>query len=166
MLKAGAAYVPLDPAHPPDRLRYIVEDARVACVVTMSWLAELFDAADVPCVLLDAAASELDGLETSTPAVAVTPDDVAYVIYTSGSTGRPKGVQVEHRNVVSFLDAMRREPGLKQSDVLLAVTTLSFDIAGLEIWLPLSVGAKVVLASKADVACRRQTRSISSIGIR
>ena len=84
-------------------------------------------------------------------AVTVTPNDVAYVIYTSGSTGRPKGVQVEHRNVVSFLDAMRREPGLDESDVLLAVTTLSFDIAGLEIWLPLSVGAKVVLASKADV---------------
>ena len=151
VLKAGAAYVPLDPAHPPDRLRYIVEDARVACLVTMSGLAELFDAADVPRVLLDAAAPELDGLETSAPAVAVTADDAAYVIYTSGSTGRPKGVEVEHRNVVSFLEAMRREPGLEASDVLLAVTTLSFDIAGLEIWLPLSVGAKVVLASKADV---------------
>jgi acyl-CoA synthetase (AMP-forming)/AMP-acid ligase II/acyl carrier protein len=73
------------------------------------------------------------------------------VIYTSGSTGRPKGVQVEHRNVVSFLEAMRREPGLTETDVLLAVTTLSFDIAGLEMWLPLSVGAKVVLASKGDV---------------
>ena len=133
VLKAGAAYVPLDPAHPPDRLRYIVEDARVACLVTMSGLAELFDAADVPRVLLDAAASELDGLETSAPAAAVTPDDAAYVIYTSGSTGRPKGVEVEHRNVVSFLEAMRREPGLEASDVLLAITTLSFDIAGLEI---------------------------------
>jgi amino acid adenylation domain-containing protein len=152
VLKVGAAYVPLDPAHPSDRLRYVIEDARVACVVTMSWLVELFVAAEIPCVLLDAAASELEGFETSPPAVTVAPDDVAYVIYTSGSTGRPKGVQVEHRNVVSFLDAMRREPGLNESDVLLAVTTLSFDIAGLEIWLPLSVGAKVVLASKADVA--------------
>ena len=151
VLKAGAAYVPLDPAHPPDRLRYIVEDARIACLVTMSWLAELFDPADVPTVFLDAAESELERLEPSAPMVPVAPDDVAYVIYTSGSTGRPKGVQVEHRNVVSFLDAMRREPGLESSDVLLAVTTLSFDIAGLEIWLPLSVGAKVVLASKADV---------------
>ena len=150
-LKAGAAYVPLDPAHPPDRLRYIVEDARLTCLVTSSWLAESFDAASVASVLLDAAASELDSLETSKPEVPVAPEDVAYVIYTSGSTGRPKGVQVEHRNVVSFLDAMRREPGLKESDVLLAVTTLSFDIAGLEIWLPLSVGAKVVLASKGDV---------------
>jgi amino acid adenylation domain-containing protein len=143
--------VPLDPAHPADRLRYIVEDARVACVVTTSSLVELFDVADIRCVLFDAATPELDGLETSMCAVTVAPDDVAYVIYTSGSTGRPKGVQVEHRNVVSFLEAMRREPGLDESDVLLAVTTLSFDIAGLEIWLPLSVGAKVVLASKADV---------------
>jgi amino acid adenylation domain-containing protein len=150
VLKAGAAYVPLDPAHPADRLRYIVEDARVACVVTTSSLAELFEA-DIPRVLLDAATPELDGLETSMCAVTVTPNDVAYVIYTSGSTGRPKGVQVEHRNVVSFLDAMRREPGIDESDILLAVTTLSFDIAGLDIWLPLSVGAKVVLASKADV---------------
>ena len=150
-LKAGAAYVPLDPAYPPDRLRYIVEDARLACLVTLSWLAEPFETADVSRVLLDAAAPELNGLETLKPEVAVAPDDVAYVIYTSGSTGRPKGVQVEHRNVVSFLDAMRREPGLNESDVLLAVTTLSFDIAGLEIWLPLSVGAKVVLASKGDV---------------
>ena len=150
-LKAGAAYVPLDPAHPPDRLRYIVEDARIACLVTMSWLAELFDAADVPTVFLDAAEPELEGLEPSAPMFPVAPDDVAYVTYTSGSTGLPKGVQVEHRNVVSFLDAMRREPGLESSDVLLSVTTLSFDIAGLEIWLPLSVGAKVVLASKADV---------------
>ena len=151
VLKAGAAYVPLDPGHPPDRLRYIVEDARVSCVITMSWLAEAFAAADVPRVLIDPSSTELEGLETSIPVIAVTPDDVAYVIYTSGSTGKPKGVQVEHRNVVSFLEAMQREPGLEAPDVLLAVTTFSFDIAGLEIWLPLSVGAKVVLASKADM---------------
>jgi amino acid adenylation domain-containing protein len=151
VLKTGAAYVPLDPAHPPDRLRYIVEDARTACIITTSWFADPFETTAVPRILLDAVAAECDGLETSAPAVTITPDEVAYVIYTSGSTGRPKGVQVEHRNVVSFLESMRREPGLKSSDVLLAVTTLSFDIAGLEIWLPLSVGARVVIASKTDV---------------
>lgn len=151
VLKAGAAYVPLDPAHPADRLRYIVEDAQVACVVTLSWLRELFDTAKAPTVFLDATNPEEGALETSSPVVSVAPEDVAYVIYTSGSTGRPKGVQVEHRNAVSFLNAMQREPGLAETDVLLAVTTLSFDIAGLEIWLPLSVGAKVVLASKGDV---------------
>jgi amino acid adenylation domain-containing protein len=151
VLKAGAAYVPMDPAHPADRLRYIVEDAQVACVVTLSRLGELFDATEAPKVLLDITTSERDALETSAPAVSVAPEDVAYVIYTSGSTGRPKGVQVEHRNVVSFLRAMQREPGLVEADVLLAVTTLSFDIAGLELWLPLSVGATIILASKGDV---------------
>ena len=151
VLKAGAAYVPLDPAHPADRLLYVIEDARVACVITMSWLVQALGAPDVPRVLLDAVAPELDGLAASKPEVSVAPDDLAYVIYTSGSTGRPKGVQVEHRNVVAFLDAMRRRPGLDELDVLLAVTTLSFDIAGLEIWLPLSVGGKVVLASNGDV---------------
>ena len=73
------------------------------------------------------------------------------MIYTSGSTGRPKGVQVEHRNVVNFLNAMRREPGFDPTDVLLAITTPSFDIAGLEIWLPLSLGGRVVIASREDV---------------
>ena len=151
VLKAGAAYVPLDPAHPADRLRYIVEDAQVACVITLSWFRELFEATEAPKVFLDAATSESRALGTSAPGVAIAPEDVAYVIYTSGSTGRPKGVQVEHRNVVNFLEAMQREPGLTETDVLLAVTTLSFDIAGLEIWLPLSVGASIVLASKGDV---------------
>jgi acyl-coenzyme A synthetase/AMP-(fatty) acid ligase len=81
----------------------------------------------------------------------VRPEDRAYVIYTSGSTGRPKGVEVEHRNVVAFLEAMRRAPGFAREDRLLAVTTLSFDIAGLEFWLPLSSGACVTIASRADV---------------
>src|SRR6201999_807048 len=88
---------------------------------------------------------------TTPVAARATPEDRAYAIYTSGSTGRPKGVEVEHRNVVAFLEAMRREPGLDANDVLLAVTTLSFDIAGLEMWLPLSVGARIVIASRSDV---------------
>src|SRR4030095_16343656 len=74
----------------------------------------------------------------------------AYVIYTSGSTGLPKGVEVEHRNVVAFLEAMRGKPGLSADDALLAVTTLSFDIAGLEMWLPIMVGARTVVATKAE----------------
>ena len=99
-------------------------------------------------VLLDEV--DLDRFEATSPEVAVRPEDLAYIIYTSGSTGRPKGVQVEHRNLVSFLEAMRREPGLVAADALLAVTTLAFDIAGLEFWLPFSVGASVVIASRED----------------
>ena len=150
VLKTGAAYVPLDPTHPADRLRYTIEDAGVACSITLARYAALL-AGDAPHILLDQAEAELAAMPADAPAVAVDPADLAYVIYTSGSTGRPKGVEVEHRNVVAFLEAMRREPGMAEDDVLLAVTTLSFDIAGLEMWLPLCVGARIVVASRTDV---------------
>jgi amino acid adenylation domain-containing protein len=150
VLKAGAAYVPLDPTHPADRLRFTLEDARVACAITLGRFAPLLADGGIPMVLLDEVEAELAGLPATPPVVVVRPEDRAYVIYTSGSTGRPKGVEVEHRNVVSFLEAMQLEPGLGQQDVLLAVTTLSFDIAGLELWLPFSVGACVVIASRAE----------------
>ena len=151
VLKAGAAYVPLDPTHPADRLSYVLQDAAVACVITLSDFAPRVADARAPLLLLDELDSELAAQSTVAPAAGSQPEDLAYVIYTSGSTGRPKGVQVEHRNVVSFLEAMRREPGLDASDVLLAVTTVSFDIAGLEIWLPLCTGARVVIASRTDL---------------
>src|SRR5690242_18882646 len=86
--------------------------------------------------------------------------DLQYVIYTSGSTGRPKGVEVEHRNVVNFLHAMQQEPGLSADDVLLAVTTPSFYIAGLEMWLPLVSGGRVVIASRGDVLDGERLRAM------
>ena len=86
------------------------------------------------------------------------PDDPAYVIYTSGSTGRPKGVVVPHRALVNFLCSMQREPGLSSSDVLAAVTTISFDIAGLELYLPLMVGARIELVTARDGGGRRVAR--------
>jgi amino acid adenylation domain-containing protein len=151
VLKCGAAYVPLDPSHPADRLRYTLEDAGVFCVITLSqFTAQLADA-KAPLLALDELQTELADQPAVAPDAPCKPEDLAYVIYTSGSTGRPKGVEIEHRNVVSFLEAMRREPGLGENDVLLAVTTLSFDIAGLEMWLPLMVGARIVIASRADV---------------
>jgi amino acid adenylation domain-containing protein len=149
--KAGAAYVPLDPTHPQDRLRYVVEDSQAACVVTLRRFASLFDESTTRLVILDAAQDALGALSDDPLATVVDPDDLAYVIYTSGSTGRPKGVEVEHRNLVAFLDAMAREPGFRESDVLLTVTTPAFDISGLEIWLPLMKGARIVMASRVDV---------------
>jgi amino acid adenylation domain-containing protein len=149
--KAGAAYVPLDPTHPADRLRYTLEDAGVACAITLSRFAHLVGLPNVPLVRLDEVEAELARAPHGPPEVAADPHAIAYTIYTSGSTGRPKGVEVEHCNVVAFLEAMRREPGCTDDDVLLAVTTLSFDIAGLELWLPLMVGARIVVASKSDV---------------
>jgi amino acid adenylation domain-containing protein len=151
VLKAGAAYVPLDPSHPSERLAYALVDAQVATVVTEARFSGAVASAGVPLVVLDDSPPPLATMPTYPPEAAVTPADLAYVIYTSGSTGRPKGVEIEHRNVVDFLRAMQREPGIGPSDVLLAVTTPSFDIAGLEIFLPLISGATTVLASRADV---------------
>jgi amino acid adenylation domain-containing protein len=151
ILKAGAAYVPLDPTHPADRLQYVIADASVACTITLTHFCSLIGGTAASLLVLDAVQEELARQPDTSPAVQLHPEALAYVIYTSGSTGKPKGVQVEHRNVVSFLEAMRHTPGLTAADTLLAVTTLSFDIAGLEMWLPLSVGARTVIAPRTDV---------------
>src|SRR5262249_36254528 len=98
VLKVGAAYIPLDPTHPHERIRYTLEDAETACVVTQRRFASLFAEQKVV-VVLDEVDLDLAQLSATSPDVAVDPEDVAYIIYTSGSTGRPKGVQVEHRNV-------------------------------------------------------------------
>jgi amino acid adenylation domain-containing protein len=151
VLKAGAAYVPVDPAHPADRLVYTLTDAKVSCVITEQRFAALVSDAKAPLLLIDGDDGAIMAQSTQAPETHVLAKDLAYVIYTSGSTGRPKGVEVEHRNVVNFLRCMMREPGFGRDDVLLAVTTPSFDIAGLELILPLVCGARTVIASRADV---------------
>jgi amino acid adenylation domain-containing protein len=151
ILKAGAAYVPLDPAFPQERLRFMCEDAQLSLLVSTTALAGAFDIPREQQLLLDADAAAIDSAPDTRPLPdtrAATPEDPAYVIYTSGSTGKPKGVMVPHRAVVNFLYSMAREPGLAAGDVLVAVTTLSFDIAVLEIYLPLAVGARVVMATQ------------------
>jgi amino acid adenylation domain-containing protein len=153
-LAAGGAYVPLDPAFPRERLVWMLEDAwrdlepgrRPVLLTERSLLAVLPDlAADPQVVFLDEPMLTGGG---ASPKVEVDRADLAYVIYTSGSTGRPKGVAVSHGAVANFLASMARQPGLAAKDVLVAVTTLSFDIAGLELYLPLSVGGTVVIASR------------------
>jgi amino acid adenylation domain-containing protein len=148
--KAGAAYVPLDPGHPAQRIGYVLEDANVACALTTSAFAPIFEGAAAPLIQLDVDGAAIAAASTFATGVEVGPKELAYVIYTSGSTGQPKGVEVEHRNLVAFLEAMKREPGLRAGDTLMAVTTPSFDIAGLEFWLPLSVGGRVLIASRQD----------------
>jgi amino acid adenylation domain-containing protein/non-ribosomal peptide synthase protein (TIGR01720 family) len=146
VLKAGGAYVPVDPAYPAERVAYVLEDAGVAAVVTEAALAAKLPTGGAAVVLVDGEAPlPHDDAVLVCPATA---ENAAYVIYTSGSTGRPKGVVVPHRAVVNFLDSMRARPGLTAGDTLLAVTTLSFDIAGLELFLPLTTGARVALADR------------------
>ena len=151
-LKAGAAYLPLDPSHPRDRIDFIVEEAKVPVLLTQSNLALRVPKSAARVVCLDGdwelMARESDGKLSTTAG----PQDLAYVIYTSGSTGKPKGVEVPHRAVVNLLSAMAAEPGLTAEDTLLAVTTLSFDIAALELFLPLMVGGRVVIASREVAA--------------
>ncbi|MDH3716642.1 MAG: amino acid adenylation domain-containing protein, partial [Planctomycetota bacterium] len=149
VLKAGAAYVPLDPAFPGQRLAFMIQDCQASHLVTERRLANLFEhTAKVIHVDTDCYGSG----PCANPDVVVSADELAYVIYTSGSTGQPKGVQIPHRAVVNFLESMRRKPGLDTDDVLLSVTTLSFDIAALEIFLPLVTGARLEIAGPEDIA--------------
>ncbi len=154
ILKAGATYVPLDPGFPLERLCFMAEDAELTLLVSTTALADSFNLPRERQLLLDADASKL--LSESTQALMsnteldACPEDPAYIIYTSGSTGKPKGVVVPHRAVVNFLSSMAREPGLAIDDVLMAVTTLSFDIAVLELYLPLMQGASVVIANREE----------------
>ncbi|MCA9212304.1 MAG: amino acid adenylation domain-containing protein [Planctomycetales bacterium] len=150
ILKAGAAYVPLDPMFPAERLAMMAEDAELSVIVTQESLAatNIAAGADLICVDRDAKAiaehnsRDLDEL--------IDADQLAYVIYTSGSTGKPKGVMIPHCALTNFLCSMQAKPGISARDVLASVTTLSFDIAALEIYLPLISGATVVIVAGDD----------------
>lgn len=150
VLASGAGYVPLDPAFPRERLEFMAADAGLALLLTESKHVATMQFDPARTLVIDAP-DALDPAHGGFTAIESAADieSVAYVIYTSGSTGKPKGVRVPHRSVANFLASMRNQPGLEASDRLLAVTTLSFDIAVLEIFLPLSAGAMLVLASGA-----------------
>ena len=148
ILKAGAAYVPLDPAYPRDRIAYMLENAEIPLLLTQAQLRESLPSTDRRTVLVDSDWLEITKQRQERPGLILNPENRAYVIYTSGSTGKPKGVEIPHRAVVNFLTTMAERPGMTASDRLLAVTTLSFDIAGLEIYLPLTQGACVEIVSR------------------
>lgn len=157
-LKAGCAYVPLDSAFPLERLTYMVEDSGLSVVLTEPSIADRLPRLARAPIVLDPEGGPLSGdfAATSPAPVSIGPEDRAYVIYTSGSTGQPKGVQVSHRNLTNFLCAMLAEPGFTERDHLLAITTICFDIAALELFLPLVCGGKVeilpVEATRSGIA--------------
>ncbi|GAA0583916.1 amino acid adenylation domain-containing protein [Kribbella sandramycini] len=136
ILKAGGSYVPVDPEYPAARVEFVVSDCAPVLVLDDDLLAT----------------ADLSAYSDADPAVAVTPAHTAYTIYTSGSTGKPKGVVIEHGALLNFLASMQDRFALTPADRLLAVTTVAFDIAGLELFLPLLNGASVVLASREEVA--------------
>jgi amino acid adenylation domain-containing protein len=147
VMKAGAAYVPLDPAFPAERLAYMLEDSAAPVLLTDSSLAGHFQTEGLRVVCIDTDAEVIATHSERRFESGATPDNLAYIIYTSGSTGKPKGVQVLQRGLVNFLCSMQRQPGLEASDRLVSVTTLSFDIAGLELYLPLISGAQLIVVS-------------------
>jgi len=159
VLKAGGAYLPLDPSYPTERLRYMLANAQPRAVLTQTSLRDMLLPLTPDVTALDGEWDDIAQCETANidfRQLTLTSRNLAYVIYTSGSTGRPKGVMVEHGGVVNLLKAMQTYPGISATDRMLAVTTISFDIAGLEIYLPLVNGATLIMASQEAVADAQQ----------
>src|SRR6185503_15949944 len=151
ILKAGGAYVPLDPGFPQNRLNYMIEDSGMRVLLTHRDLVKEFSSLPPIVVRMDSDWNEIARNSTESSELPhLAQDNLAYVLYTSGSTGKPKGVAIPHSAIVNFLVSMQSAPGCSETDTLLAVTTLSFDIAALELYLPLLSGGAVVIASSAD----------------
>ncbi len=152
VLKAGCAYVPLDVVYPEERIRFILEETQPTVLLTEQSLSGRVSAWSGRRLLLDTEWRYVAAESPEARPAGVVAEDRAYLIYTSGSTGTPKGVEVSHRSYVNLLTAMAERPGFNADDRLLAVTTLSFDIAGLELMLPLSVGGRVIIGSRETAA--------------
>jgi amino acid adenylation domain-containing protein len=155
VLKVGATYIPLDPAYPQDRLNFIIENAQISLIITQTSLNSLGLSVE-NIINLDEQWSIIAQEKTDNFDNNITLENLAYIIYTSGSTGQPKGVQISHHALTNFLFAINQHLDLTASDILLSVTSLSFDIAALELYLPLIIGARVVIASQKTTADSQQ----------
>ncbi|WP_456279693.1 amino acid adenylation domain-containing protein [Bacillus sp. K7] len=154
VLKTGAAYLPLDPEFPADRISYMLKDAKPSCILTTEEIAaRLPDDLSVPQLVLDQTVTQeiVKRYSPGNPNVSVSLAHPAYIIYTSGSTGRPKGVVVTLKSLSNFLLSMQEAFSLGEEDRLLAVTTVAFDISALELFLPLISGAQIVIAKKETI---------------
>ncbi|HLO02136.1 MAG TPA: amino acid adenylation domain-containing protein, partial [Symbiobacteriaceae bacterium] len=160
ILNAGGAYVPIDPSYPAERIEYMLQHSEAPVVLAEERLVANLPPAKAQVVCLDRDWETMSRESDANPLCTAQPGNLAYVIYTSGSTGRPKGVQIEHRTLVNFLWSMREQPGLTADDRLVAVTSISFDIAGLELYLPLLTGAQVVVASREVAADAAQLSAL------
>ncbi len=151
VLKSGCAYVPIDPEYPQERTEYVIESAQLAVLITQQSLLDRLPKEGVTLICVDSEAPAIAKQERGNLSIRPEAEQpMAYTIYTSGSTGKPKGVAIPQQAFVNFLYAMKESLAMDQHDILLAVTTLSFDIAGLELFLPLLLGGKVVIASRMD----------------
>lgn len=144
ILKAGATYIPLDPEYPEERIEYMLTDAHAKMLILSKVYSGKFGLEATESTI-EKIWSELGFQSKNPPPVNLQGTDLAYVLYTSGSTGKPKGVKIMHDNLLNFLTSMQSAPGISSDDRLLAITTISFDIAGLELYLPLIAGAELVI---------------------
>ncbi|KJD33682.1 hypothetical protein PK35_07350 [Tamlana nanhaiensis] len=145
ILQCGATYVPLDPNFPKSRLDFMLEDCGAKYLITASNLENAFSD-EQPKLIIDNLFNTVQSFPETKLNLSLSQETIAYILYTSGSTGKPKGVSVTHKNLVNFLTSMAKEPGITETDTLLSITTMSFDIAGLELFLPLINGATLHLA--------------------
>ncbi|RDV11082.1 amino acid adenylation domain-containing protein, partial [Pontibacter diazotrophicus] len=149
VMKVGGAYVPLDPSYPQDRIQYMLEDTKATLVLGNSAYSELLEEEEGRyIVLLDRDWEKIAEEPLNNPHRSLEPSSLVYVIYTSGSTGRPKGVLIQHQSLVNFLYSMIQHLEVKPKASLLAVTTYSFDISYLELYMPMLVGGKVIVATR------------------
>ncbi|SOD19617.1 non-ribosomal peptide synthetase [Pedobacter xixiisoli] len=150
ILKCGAAYLPFDPTYPAERIKYMLDDGEADyLIISEAYRNQLQTPAKV--LTLEQIINSLDELDEHTALPSFNTDELLYILHTSGSTGKPKGVQITHRNVVNLLLSVQDKFGIKPDDKMLSVTTISFDIAEVEIFLPLITGAEVMIASKEEV---------------
>ena len=159
ILKSGACYVPLDPSHPKARIEYILAEANSPILVTQESLVGGLTS-DARLVLLDSDSPKIQSQLTLKPKEQASFNNVSYVLFTSGSTGRPKGVEVTHQSLVNLICSVRKQPAISVGDTVLAVTTISFDVATGELLVPLSVGARVVIADSDDVTNGSRLREL------
>jgi amino acid adenylation domain-containing protein len=145
VLKAGGAYVPIHPENPAERVAYLLGDSSPSAIILNERLRGLLPSQELTIVSLEKDGAEIERESTDALDDDIDPDALAYVIYTSGSTGKPKGVQIEHRNVVQFLDGLSKHIRFAPGDVHAGVASLSFDIAGLDIYATLSSGARLLI---------------------
>jgi amino acid adenylation domain-containing protein len=148
VLKAGAAYVPIDPSYPPERQGFMLADAGASALLTETRLMGVARTDGMALVCVDADRERIAGRPVESPGIAVDCEQRAYVIYTSGSTGRPKGVEIAHRSVANLIAHMRERPGLAAGDVVANLTTPAFDLSVPDWYLPLSTGARLAIVPR------------------
>lgn len=145
IIKAGATYLPIDSNFPVDRINYMLRDADAKVLITSKSFREKHQPA-TDMIFIEDAWEQYTKYDTRIPEPEIPADSLAYILYTSGSTGNPKGVQVKHSGLLNLLLSVQQEPGMDHHDIILATTTISFDIAELEVFLPLISGAQLVIA--------------------